>query len=110
MKRRFLLFGGSGAYDLVDDFVQPDRRFIANVTGAGEKFVYSTQEGAKVVERTEERIREFSAEAPRARRKSNDEHDFGMVDSEVGGRIGSRTDSLVFSGLLAITRMTVLLG
>jgi hypothetical protein len=64
-----LLFGGSGAYDLVDDFVQPDRRFIANVTHVGEKFVYSTQEGAKVVERTEERIREFTAEAPEGAEK-----------------------------------------
>ena len=74
---RFLLFCGSGAYDLVDDFVQPNGRFIANVAAVREKFVYSTQEGVKVVERTEERIREFTTEAPIARTKSNDEHGFG---------------------------------
>ena len=49
---RFLLFRGSnGAYDLVDDFVQPDGPVIANVTAAGGKLVYTTQQGAKVVER-----------------------------------------------------------
>jgi hypothetical protein len=49
---RFFLFRGrGGAYDLVDDFVQTDEPMIANVGVVGDRFVYSTQQGAKVVER-----------------------------------------------------------
>lgn len=49
---RFLLFRErNGAYDLVDDFVQPDGPMIGSVTTTGEKFVYATEQGAKVVER-----------------------------------------------------------
>ena len=49
---RLLLFRGrGGTYDLVDDFVRPDEPAIASVTVVGDQFVYSTREGAKVVER-----------------------------------------------------------
>lgn len=50
---RFLLFRGrNGAYDLIDDFVQLDGLMIGNVTASGEKFVYATHQGVKVVERS----------------------------------------------------------
>jgi hypothetical protein len=50
---RFLLFRGrSGVYELADDFVQADGPRIEKVTGSGKTFVYATQQGAKVLERT----------------------------------------------------------
>jgi hypothetical protein len=50
---RFLLFRGSaGAYTLIDDFVYADTMPIGSVAASGDKLVYSTGQGAKVVERS----------------------------------------------------------
>ncbi len=52
-KTRYLLFRGrNGVYDLADDFVQSDALMIGSARVVGDKLVYSTQQGAKVVERT----------------------------------------------------------
>jgi hypothetical protein len=49
---RYLLFRARGGfYDLVDDFVQPDEPSVGKVAVVGDKFVYSTEAGATVVER-----------------------------------------------------------
>jgi hypothetical protein len=50
---RYLLFRGDGvSYTLIDDFVQPDSPMIGGVSISGSKLVYSTMQGAKVVERS----------------------------------------------------------
>ena len=49
---RYLLFRGSGgSYTLIDDFVYSDRAAIEDVSADGDKLVYATIQGAKVVER-----------------------------------------------------------
>jgi hypothetical protein len=51
--RRFLVFRGSGgSYILVDDFVYANSSAIAGVSANGDKLVYSTRRGAKVLERS----------------------------------------------------------
>lgn len=50
---RYLLFRGSGgSYSLIDDFVYADNAAIGGVAVDGDKLVYSTWQGAKVVERS----------------------------------------------------------
>jgi hypothetical protein len=50
---RYLLFLGSGgSYTLIDDFVYSDSAAIEGVSANGDKLVYSTTQGAKVVERS----------------------------------------------------------
>ncbi|QOV91266.1 hypothetical protein [Humisphaera borealis] len=50
---RYLLFRGTGGlYTLIDDFVYADSAAIGGVSENGDKFVYSTMQGAKVLERS----------------------------------------------------------
>jgi hypothetical protein len=54
---RYLLFRGRGrTYTLVDDFVESDDKAIARVRDEGGKLVYSTMQGAQVVEREGRRL------------------------------------------------------
>ena len=50
---RYLLFRGSGSsYTLIDDFVYAESTAIGGVSANGDKLVYSTMQGTKVVERS----------------------------------------------------------
>jgi len=50
---RYLLFRGKGGtYTLIDDFVYADAAQISGVSATGDTLVYTTMQGAKVVERS----------------------------------------------------------
>lgn len=54
-KSRYFLFRGrGGAYTLIDEFVYSDDAFINNIAESDGKFIYSTRDGTKVLERSPE--------------------------------------------------------